>query len=154
MINQKSIYDDEILFYNWKKNVGYADQKLIFSNENVLKTVAFGESDQNISQDGVVDCLKKVGLLDFFMSKTHKLNMLIGENGLKLSGGQLQKLNIARALYLKPKVLILDEVTNNLDIKSQEELLQLLNLLKNESLIIIATHSDNVLKKCDMIITL
>lgn len=141
-------------FYNWKKNVGYADQKLIFSNESVLKTVAFGEDDQNISQDRVVNCLEKVGLLDFFMSKTDKLNMLIGENGLKLSGGQLQKLNIARALYLKPKVLILDEVTNNLDIKSQEELLKLLNLLKNDSLIIMATHSDNVLKKCDLIINL
>ena len=105
MINQKSIYDDEILFYNWKKNVGYADQKLIFSNESVLKTVAFGEDDQNINQDRVADCLEKVGLLDFFMSKTDKLNMLIGENGLKLSGGQLQKLNLARALYLKPKSL-------------------------------------------------
>ena len=154
MINQKSIYDDEILFYNWKKNVGYADQKLIFSNESALKTVAFGEDDQNINQDRVINCLEKVGLLDFFMSKTDKLNMLIGENGLKLSGGQLQKLNIARALYLKPKILILDEVTNNLDIKSQEELLKLLNLLKNESLVIMATHSDNVLKKCDLIINL
>jgi ATP-binding cassette, subfamily B, bacterial PglK len=154
MINQKSIYDDEILFYNWKKNIGYADQRLIFSNESVLKTVAFGEEDKNISQDRVIDCLKKVGLLDFFMSKTDKLNMIIGENGLKLSGGQLQRLNIARALYLKPKILILDEVTNNLDIKSQEELLKLLNLLKNNSLIITATHSDNVLKKCDLIINL
>ena len=154
MINQKSIYDDEILFYNWKKNVGYADQKLIFSNESALKTVAFGEDDQNINQDRVINCLEKVGLLDFFMSKTDKLNMLIGANGLKLSGGQLQKLNIARALYLKPKILILDEVTNNLDIKSQEELLKLLNLLKNQSLIIMATHSDNVLKKCDLIINL
>ena len=154
MINQKSIYDDEALFYNWKKNIGYTDQKLIFSNESVLKTVAFGENDKDINQDKVADCLAKVGLSDFFMSKTDKLNMLIGENGLKLSGGQLQKLNIARALYLKPKILILDEVTNNLDIKSQEELLKLLNLLKNDSLIIMATHSDNVLKKCDMIITL
>ncbi|ETA70511.1 ABC transporter ATP-binding protein/permease [Candidatus Pelagibacter ubique] len=153
-INQKSIYDDEILFYNWKKNVGFADQKLIFSNESVLKTVAFGDDDQNISQAEVADCLEKVGLLEFFMSKTDKLNMLIGENGLKLSGGQLQKLNIARALYLRPKILILDEVTNNLDIKSQEELLKLLDLLKNESLIIMATHSDNILKKCDLIINL
>jgi len=154
MINQKSIYDDEIFFYNWKLNVGYADQKLIFSNESVLKAVAFGEDDQNISQDRAVDCLEKVGLLDFFMSKTDKLNMLIGENGLKLSGGQLQKLNIARALYLKPKILILDEVTNNLDIKSQENFLKLIKLIKINTLVIMATHSKNILENCDTIIEL
>ena len=88
------------------------------------------------------------------MSMPDKLNMLIGENGSKLSGGQLQKLNIARALYIKPKILILDEVTNNLDIKSQDKLLKLLSLIKNECLVIIATHSNNILAKCDIIIDL
>ena len=89
-----------------------------------------------------------------FMSKTDKLDMLIGEKGSNLSGGQLQKLNIARALYLKPKILILDEVTNNLDIKSQEKLLKLLSLIKNNTLVVIATHSNNILAECDVIINL
>ena len=88
------------------------------------------------------------------MSKTDKLDMLIGENGSKLSGGQLQKLNIARALYLKPKILILDEITNNMDVRSQEELLKLFNLIKKDTLIILATHSENILKECDLTINL
>ena len=153
-INEKSIYDDEILFHNWKLNVGYADQKLIFSNEAVSKIVAFGENEQDINYNQVADCLRKVDLFNFFMNKPDKLHMMIGENGLKLSGGQLQKLNIARALYRKPKILILDEVTNNLDIKSQENFLQLIKLIKINTLVILATHSKNILDNCDTIIEL
>ena len=80
--------------------------------------------------------------------------MPVGENGVKLSGGQLQRLNIARALYSDPEVLILDEATNNLDSDSQKELLNLLISLKKTSLIFIATHSDFILKDCDNVIHL
>ena len=84
----------------------------------------------------------------------NKLNTFIGENGKNLSGGQLQKLNIARALYLNPKILILDEVTNNLDTKSQEKFVGLIKSYKKKCLILIATHSEKVLNKCDNIIEL
>ena len=84
----------------------------------------------------------------------NKLNTFIGENGKNLSGGQLQKLNIARALYLNPKILILDEVTNNLDTKSQEKFVELIKSYKKNCLILIATHSEKVLNECDNIIEL
>ena len=80
--------------------------------------------------------------------------MVIGENGIKLSGGQLQRLNIARALYTDPKVLILDEVTNNLDTESQKTLLNLIKSLKKKTLIFIATHSEFILEDCDSVISL
>lgn len=153
-MDKQSIYDDQAVNYNWKKNIGYADQKLVFSNETILKTIAFGEEEKNIDEQFAADCLKKLDLLDFFMKMPNKLNTFIGENGKNLSGGQLQKLNIARALYLNPKILILDEVTNNLDTKSQEKFVELIKSYKKNCLILIATHSEKVLNECDNIIEL
>jgi ABC-type bacteriocin/lantibiotic exporter with double-glycine peptidase domain len=154
ILNDTSVYDTENIHFNWKKKIGYVDQKFFFTNESILKNIAFGEEDNQINIKKVEECLHKVNLLDFLKTKKDGLNMPVGENGVKLSGGQLQRLNIARALYSDPEVLILDEATNNLDNDSQKDLLNLLIFLKKTSLIFIATHSDFLLKECDNIIAL
>lgn len=154
ILNDVSIYENSQLHFNWKKTIGYVDQKLFFTNDSILKNVAFGEEDSLINIKKIEECLEKVNLLSFLKTKKEGLNISIGENGVKLSGGQLQRLNIARALYSEPKILILDEATNNLDVESQKDLLNLLIFLKKTSLIFIATHSDFILKDCDNIISL
>jgi len=154
LLNGQSIYDEENIYFNWKKKIGYVDQNFFFTNESVLKNIGFGEEKEKIDVKKVEDCLQKVDLLTFFQSQPQGLNMLIGENGLKLSGGQLQRINIARALYSNPSILILDEATNNLDTDSQKKLLDLLITLKKTSLIFIATHSESLIKECDNIIYL
>ena len=154
ILNDEPVYENSQLHFNWKKTIGYVDQKFFFTNESILKNIAFGEEDNQINIKKVEECLHKVNLLEFLKTKKDGLNMPVGENGVKLSGGQLQRLNIARALYSNPEVLILDEATNNLDSDSQKELLNLLISLKKTSLIFIATHSDFLLKECDNIITL
>ena len=154
ILNDIPLYENSQLHFNWKKTIGYIDQKFFFTNDSILKNVAFGEEDSLINIKKVEECLEKVNLLSFFKTKKEGLNILIGENGVKLSGGQLQRLNIARALYSEPKILILDEATNNLDVESQKDLLNLLIFLKKTSLIFIATHSDFILKDCDNIISL
>ena len=90
----------------------------------------------------------------FFMNKNQKLNTLIGENGTKLSGCQLQKINVARALYANPQILILDEATNNLDVKNTEDLVELIRLLKKNMLIFLVSHSKDILDNCYDIINL
>ena len=153
-LNDVPVYENSQLHFNWKKRIGYVDQKFFFINDSILKNVAFGEEDSQINIKKVEECLEKVNLLNFFKTKKEGLNISIGENGVKLSGGQLQRLNIARALYSEPKILILDEATNNLDVESQKDLLNLLIFLKKTSLIFIATHSDFILKDCDNVISL
>ncbi len=154
ILNDVPVYENSQLHFNWKKTIGYVDQKFFFTNDSILKNVAFGEVDSQINIKKVEECLEKVNLLSFLKTKKEGLNISIGENGVKLSGGQLQRLNIARALYSEPKILILDEATNNLDTESQRDLLNLLIFLKKTSLIFIATHSDFILKDCDNIISL
>jgi ATP-binding cassette, subfamily B, bacterial PglK len=154
ILNGKSLHENPQLYFNWKKIIGYVDQKLFFTNESIIKNIAFGEESSQINIKKVEECLTIVNLLNFLMAKKEGLNTSIGENGVKLSGGQLQRLNLARALYSDPKVLILDEATNNLDIDSQKDLLNFLISFKKTSLIFIATHSDYILKDCDDIISL
>ena len=154
ILNDVPVYENSQLHFNWKKRIGYVDQKFFFTNDSILKNVAFGEEDSLINIKKIEECLEKVNLLSFLKTKKEGLNISIGENGVKLSGGQLQRLNIARALYSEPKILILDEATNNLDTESQSDLLNLIILLKKTSLIFIATHSDFILKDCDNVIHL
>ena len=69
-----------------------------------------------------------------------KINTYVGERGIKLSGGQLQRIGIARALYDDPEILILDEATNALDSDTENEIMESINNLKRKKTIIMITH--------------
>ena len=75
----------------------------------------------------------------------------MGNNALQISGGQLQRLNIARALYRNPKILILDEPTSALDLTNQNLFLKILNNLRKKMTIIIISHSNDLLKECNKV---
>ena len=75
----------------------------------------------------------------------------MGDNGIRLSGGQIQRIGIARALYNQPKLLILDESTSALDINTENEILSSLSKLKGKITIFIISHRENKMKVCDKI---
>ena len=79
---------------------------------------------------------------------------MIGDKGSKISGGELQRLGLARALYNKPQVLILDEFTSSLDFNTEKQILDEIEKLKNKITIILITHRESTLKICDKIIKL
>jgi zinc transport system ATP-binding protein len=93
----------------------------------------FGYSDKEKQE--AIESLEKVGMSEFFESK-------IGN----LSGGQRQRVLIARALYLKPKILLLDEPTSNIDTKGQKEIYSLLKELNKEITIIVVSHDISILR--------
>jgi len=152
LVNGNNIYNDENLEYNWKKVVGFVDQNKRFSNQSIYETIAFGVEKDKIDKDKVYSCLKKVNLLDYFNSINLKLESKIGENGAKLSGGQIQRLNIARSLYHEPQILLFDEITNNLDQQSKTLIMNLIMDIKKNNIVFISTHSNYVLGLCDHII--
>jgi len=154
MINGQDIYKNDEMLFNWKRMIGYVDQNKHFSNQTISETIAFGEYKNNFNKDKINDCLEKVDLFNYFNNSLYKMNTNIGENGAKLSGGQIQRLNIARSLYDEPKIFIFDEITNNLDQNSKVLIMNLIMDLKKNNIIFISTHSNFVLKHCDQIIQL
>ena len=89
-------------------------------------------------------CLK-----DFLDNTKNGFNTIIGENGSKISGGEMQRICIARALYNNPEFLILDEATSALD--KETEILIIKNLFKLKKTIVFISHKLSSLKKCDRI---
>ena len=81
-----------------------------------------------------------------------KYQTLIGERGIRLSGGQRQRLGIARALYNNPKVLVMDEATNALDIHTEQLVIEEIKKLRKDRTMILITHRLNSVKDCDNII--
>jgi len=79
------------------------------------------------------------------------LNTVVGPSGKQISGGQAQRLAIARALYQDKDILIFDEATNSLDEKTESEILKNIHNLKINKTIIIISHNDKIISKCDKV---
>ena len=101
-----------------------------------------------------VSCVNGFLTYDFINSLKDKFHTKVGEKGIKLSGGQIQRLAIARELYRKPKLLILDEATSGLDEKTENEILEFLEKIKGKTTVIIVSHRKNTIKNCNEILDL
>ena len=95
---------------------------------------------------------KQAQLIDFIESQPDKFRTQVGEKGIKLSGGQRQRIAIARALYRDKKVLVFDEATNALDIKTESNIMEAIQSLSKDLTIILITHRPDSLTKCNRII--
>ena len=130
--------------------IGYIPQEVSLINASIKENVAYGCS--GIWDERVIEALKKAQLYDFIM-KNYKdginANPFIDSNG--FSQGQKQRLAIARALYSDPDILILDEATSSLDLKTEDEICSVLMSLKGEKTIIAIAHRLSTIKNADRI---
>ena len=135
---------------SWQSKIGYMSQELTMIDGPLIENIAFGVFNKDIDYDRVLKSAKDA-----------QLNLTIeqlkietsGERGIKFSGGEKQRLVLARTLYFNPEVIILDEFTNSLDSVTEEEILKTIKSLNNKTRVII-THNEKILKYCDQIFEL
>ena len=131
--------------------MGVVTQDSILFNDTVINNIAFGVEIEN-SQ--VLESAKMANANEFIQNLDKKYETFIGDAGNKLSGGEKQRLSIARAIYKNPEILILDEATSSLDTKSEKAVQEALNrLMKNRTSMVIA-HRLSTIQNADKIIVL
>ncbi len=139
----------------WKKNFGYVQQDVFVSDVSIKENIAFGVDLNEIDVKKVHECVK-LALLDSFVDTLKDgIESKLGENGKNMSGGQKQRLAIARSLYFNRQFLVFDEATSALDNETEKEITDSIKSLSegNMTMIIIA-HRHSTLKYCDRIIEL
>jgi ATP-binding cassette subfamily B protein len=136
---------------SWQSKISHVPQKLFLSDSSFLENIALGKLIEDIDIQKVELASKKARLHDFIKNFNKEYNEQVGERGIKLSGGQIQRVGLARSLYKNSEVIIFDEATNSLDIETEKLIMkELYDLNKNLTIIIVA-HRLDTLSQCDLI---
>ena len=137
---------------DWRKNIGYVPQNPYFFDKSIRENIAIGIRPDEIDNTKVHKCLELSNSLDFVEKLEYGDQTNIGDRGVKLSGGQLQRIAIARALYQEPSILILDEASSHLDAASQREFQKCINKLGGTVTLISIAHRIETLINFDIIL--
>lgn len=138
----------------WQKNIGFVQQNIFLINGSIKENIAFGENLDDIDINKLNKVIKMSNLNSFLKSLPDGINSIVGEKGSKISGGQSQRISIARSLYRNPSLIIFDEATNALDKINEEEIIGTILSLDSSKTVLIVSHSPNIIKKCDKVIFL
>ena len=136
---------------SWQGKIGYIPQEIYLLDDSIKNNIAFGIPKENINEELINNVLKVAQLEKLVHSLPDKLETIIGNKGIKLSGGEKQRIAIARAVYNNPEILILDEATSALDIDNENKILAEINQNLSDKTTIIISHRNNTVKNCDII---
>ena len=135
-----------------RRQIAVVPQDTILFNETLFYNIAYG--NPNSSKEEIIQVTKMAKLHDFIENLPNGYNTIVGERGLKLSGGEKQRVAIARALLKKPKIFFFDEATSSLDTKTEKEIQNNLEHLSKNITTIIIAHRLSTVKNADNIIVL
>ncbi len=131
-------------------SLGYVPQQLYLLDASLTDNIAFHIQKSDVDIERVRKCCQ-MAAMDFISDMPHGLDTLLGERGIRLSGGQIQRVGIARALYCQPSLLIFDEATSALDGATEEAIQQTIESLREHMTMLIIAHRLSTVKNCDYI---
>ncbi len=135
----------------WLSQIGYIPQSIYLVDEPVRNNIAFGIADDEIDDNRIWQALEEAQLAAFIRGLPEGLNTSIGDRGVRISGGQRQRLGIARALYHNPEILVFDEATSALDNETEAAVMDAINSFHGRKTMVIIAHRLNTIEKCDII---
>lgn len=144
----KSIFENKNA---WLSNIGYIPQNIYMLDDSIRKNIAFGIEDQLIDDERVWAVLEEAQLKDYVEQLDAGLDSEIGERGVRISGGQRQRLGIARALYHDPELLVFDEATSALDTDTETAIMEAVENLHGRKTMVIIAHRLRTIENCDII---
>ena len=136
----------------WQKTLGYVPQSIYLADDTIAANIAFGVPSEKIDGAAVQRAAQVANLHDFVIRDLPEgYDTRVGERGVRLSGGQLQRIGIARALYHDPDVLILDEATSALDNLTEQAVMEAVENLGGRKTIVMIAHRLSTVRECDQI---
>jgi ABC-type multidrug transport system fused ATPase/permease subunit len=144
-INSSKIFTSQ----KYKLDIGYVSQSIYLSDDSLLFNIALSKEISKQKMLLIKDLLKILNLNNL---NNKNLKQRLGERGSKMSGGQIQRIGIARALFRDPSLLVLDEATSALDEKMENKILNYIFRRFDKKIVVFCTHKNNLLKYCNKII--
>jgi len=132
--------------------IGYVPQETFIANATIYENITLGYSELDFKIDDLDHAIKAANLEEFIRDAPQGLQTIIGEHGFGMSGGQKQRLGIARALIGNPEVIILDEATSNLDSESEFEVMKLIKSLKGKCTLVVIAHRLSTILEADRVV--
>ncbi|WP_326384754.1 ABC transporter ATP-binding protein [Flavobacterium sp. SUN052] len=137
---------------SFRKKIGFISQETVVFNDTIFNNVTFWSEKNEENLARFYDVIKKVDLLEFVEKSTLKEDISLGDNGVVMSGGQRQRLSIARELYKDIEILVLDEATSSLDSQTERFIQESIESLKGHITIVVIAHRLSTIKNADTIV--
>ncbi len=147
LIDGQSIYKSKLS--SLRKNISLVSQDVTLFDDTIINNISY--ADLNASEDEVKKVAKLSFADDFIQRLPDKYNTLIGENGLRLSGGEKQRISIARAMLKKSKIILLDEATSSLDAETENKIQKALSILMKDRTAVVIAHRLSTILNSDNI---
>lgn len=136
-----------------KRLISSVPQNIQLFSGTVAENIAIG--DPNIDLERILSIVQLLEMEDFIEKLPGACHALIGEGGITLSGGQKQRIAIARALYTQPQILLLDEPSSSLDIRSEKSMIQAMHKMKKlGKTVVIVSHRPSIISEADRVLVL
>jgi ATP-binding cassette subfamily B protein len=138
----------------WQAHIAHVPQTIFLVDSSIEANIAFGVPKEKIDHYRIRMAARQAQIEGVIENLPDKYQTLVGERGARLSGGQRQRIGIARALYKKAKVIIFDEATSSLDMKTELAIVESIEALNPDITILIIAHRTSTLRNCSRIIEL